>query len=166
MKNKHTPEPILPEATKRLISELEDYQEQTDYLCALAAEGWPVRVLTDATGLSRSAIHRRLRSENSTTGTPHPVPKFNHKLFGPGVKSKALTLNIPPADREKMHDLHQKAKNRTRWSEPTSEENIASQELDHMIRKYVQRKVSLTTIAKHIGVTRRAVAQRIEKFDV
>lgn len=166
MKNQHTPEPILPEATKRLLQET-NTQEQTELICALAAEGWPVRVLSDATGLSKATIHRRISgNKNQTPSSKHPVPPFNHKLYGHGVRAKKIVRNLTQADRAKIHDLQQQAKTKTRWSTPTSKENLASEELDRLVLKYVQRKVSLTVIAKHMGVTRRAVAQRIEKFDV
>lgn len=160
---------MLPEATKRLLLEQTNHSKQTEYICALAAEGWPVRVLSDATGLSKAAIHRKINKKENTADAAKsdlPVPPFNHMLYAPGVHGKILTRNITPDDRQRMKDLHEEAKKRTRWSTPTSKENIASEELDQLVLKYAQRKVSLTTIAKHLGVTRRAVAQRIEKFDV
>lgn len=175
MKSQHTPEPRLPDETNNLLASLnttdpDSQEELTKFICALAAEGWPPRTIAGASGLSRTAVSNRLYrnslSNDPKPNTEHKVPPFNKKLYAPGVRPKKLESNLTAEDRLKIRELHDKAKNKTRWSTPTSPENIASEELDQMILKYVRRKVSLSVISKHMGVTRRAVAQRIEKFKV
>lgn len=166
---------ILPEDTVKELKSLRESGPRPQFLANvyyLRKEGWPLRSIASPLGVSRSAV-RNWDLEGKELVTVHnittimkahaPLPVTAH-----GTKTKVVKIphDLNPTDRERIRTLAEVARNRTRWSEPNSKESKASDELEELIAKAVRRKVPVATIAKHMGVTRRAVAQRIEKIGV
>lgn len=166
----------LPEdAVKQLKDNRQSPQKAQFYAMVyhLREAGWPLRAIASPLGVSRSAARnwevqgRKLVEEDNITTSILPekwrVPATTH---GTGTRAVRIPRDLNAADKVRIKELADVARNRTRWSNDNSPEAKASRELEDMIRTYVRRKVPVSTIAKHMGVTRRAVAQRIERIGV
>lgn len=159
----------LPTSAVAELKELRgnDSQQFHELVFILRKEGWPLRAIAGPLGVSRSAVRNWETKIHTPVNRKLPVEyKLPPSTFGQGHKIVKIPHDLKEEDRVKIYLLAQEAKKKTRWSEPDSAEYKASQELEDLIVYYIRRKVPVATIARHMGVTRRAVAQRLEKINV
>lgn len=154
----------LPEEVVTQLKDLREAQDYTalhDFTATLRKQGWPLRAIATPLGVSRSAVRNWevAGTAEQKTDVPSP-PKTVH---GSKTRKVKIPRDVPQSDRDRLRSLAETARSRTRWSNANSPEYRASEELDSLVAKYAARKVPLATIARHMGVTRRAVAQRLEK---
>ena len=84
---------------------------------------------------------------------------------GSGVTFKKMKPDVPVDKRDELAEAAQLAKTVRRWTADNSPERRASDKLDEMLIEYVERrKVTPMQVARHAGVTRRAVVARLERI--
>lgn len=164
----------LPESEKTLLLELRQNPDQRglrERVTALRMSGWPLRAIGDAVGVSRMSVHVW---ESAVKENPDALKRASHitdtpslplTARGSGVSVKKMPVDVPEHDRERLAELSMKAKTVRRWSAEDSPERAASRELDELVIKYVERRnVKPMLVARHAGVTRRAIMARIERI--
>lgn len=164
----------LPESEKQRLLELRvntDQRGLRERAVALRNAGWPLRAIGEAVGVSRMSVHvwQSAVQENpdalKRVSQIHDVPNLPLTARGSGVTVKKMRIDVPPHDRERLAELAQQAKTVRRWSTPESSERKASDELDKLVVKYIEnRGVAPMTVARHAGVTRRAIMARLERI--
>jgi len=163
----------LPQETVDTLLDLKT-NNRTEFLLFvlnLRAANWPLRAIAEPFGVSRAAASlwvkqgQKLQSDGVAATLQLTVPPIPVTTYGQKYKPVKVTPNVKKSDVEYMRNLFSEAKKVTRWSDPSSPEKIAASKLEELILYYTQqRKVPVATIANHLGVTRRAIAQRIEKY--
>jgi hypothetical protein len=163
----------LPEDTAALLRRFRetDQAEFHALLLALKEKRWPYRAIGDAFGVTRAAV----RAWYVTAGQDpfnfaraevmvDHVPDLPPTARGSGVRAKRLIPDVPAEDQERIRDLTARAQVVKRWTPADSPAREAARELEELLFFYAkERHVPVVKLAKHAGVTRRAVAQRIEK---
>lgn len=165
----------LPEAEKQRLQQLRASEDQRPLhfrVLALRDRGWPLRAIGDAIGVSRMSIQvwetdsRKKPEHIAAAKTLKNVPTLPLDVRGSGVSAKKMKIDVPPHDRKRLRELAAQAKTVRRWSAPDAPERVASAELDKLVLKYVrERGVAPMTVARHAGVTRRAIMARLERLD-
>lgn len=162
----------LPEDTAQELKRLQGTDREK--MCGLVADlndaQWPLRTIAQALGVSRTSAlsyARQGRTQRSVDHTPaDSTPHTPIDAPGSGVKPARIYFNIPPSQRQEFIDLYALARTKTRWSNANSPEYKAATEFNSRLLTYKRRRIPLATIAKHLGVSRRAIAQRIENLEV
>jgi predicted regulator of amino acid metabolism with ACT domain len=164
----------LPESEKLRLATLRDNPDQRglhERAVALREAGWPLRAIGDAVGVSRMTVHVWQKSVQANPDAVNRVkniknvPHLPMDARGSGVTVRKMRVDVPPRDRERLKALAQEARTVRRWSAPDSPERKASDELDSLVQKYVEeRGVAPMSVARHAGVTRRAIMARLERI--
>mgnify|MGYP001608982921 CR=1 FL=1 len=165
----------LPADAARHLQELKAEEQEGRfhaYLLELREAGWPLRAIAEPLNVSRAAVmswQRKAEAEHLTrniTGRNPLVPVLPLSAHAQPYYAKKITPDIPKKDLPELLQLHRQAKKVTRWTSEDNEYRQAARQLEERILFYAnQRKGPVASIAKHLGVTRRAIAQRIEKHD-
>lgn len=160
------PAKLPTETAMRLIKAKEkDEVLFLSFILTLREADWPLRAIAEPFNVSRTAA---MKWETKAKG--HSEVSINPDLLlvtpeGYGVRRKRIIPDIPKADLKKLKELAIQAKGVTRWTPHTHPAKIAAIHLEKMILHYTQeRKVPVSVVARHLGVTPRAIAQRIEKY--
>lgn len=142
------------------------------YLLDLRDAGWPLRAIAEPLNVSRAAVMSWQKKANALhlTRDFNPnrtdIPALPMTAHAQPYQAKKIVPDIPKKDLPELIQLHRQAKKVTRWTPEDHPNRIASRKLEERILFYTnQRKVPVASIANHLGVTRRAIAQRIEKHD-
>lgn len=164
----------LPESEKQRLLELRNNPDQRglrERVVALRYAGWPLRAIGEAVNVSRMSVHvwQSMVEENpdavKRVEQIKDVPTLPMDARGSGVTVRKINIDVPQTDRERLKQLANKAKTVRRWSAEDSEERKASDELDKLVIKYVEKRgVKPMTVARHAGVTRRAIMARLERI--
>jgi len=161
----------LPEDTAETLRRVRDESttEFYAYVLALRAKRWPLRALGDVFGVTRVAAkawetRAKQSAEAVKLAEDLDVPNLPLNARGNGVKPRKLVPDVPQEDRQYIRDLANKAKDVRRWTPEDSEAREAAKKLEKLLYDYAYKKnVPVTRLAEHAGVSRRAVAQRLEK---
>jgi DNA-directed RNA polymerase specialized sigma24 family protein len=162
---------VLPVDTAANLKNARD-KSATDFqaaVIALRANNWPLRAIADVFDVTRVAAkawHERAlqNPEAVQLAKEFVVPSLPLSARGSQVKAVRLKPDVHPEDRERIRSLAVLASTVRRWTPQDSPERRAARELEALIKHYVDDlKVSPSTIAAHAGVSRRAIAQRLEK---
>lgn len=123
--------------------------------------GWSLNDIAIPLSVSKSTVGL-WKNKYIPNPNPNPtVPVKPQKI--PGTLKK-ITPDIPLKDQERIKELAELVKKRTRWSRKNAPEVLAARELETMIDLYiVQRGVSVARFAKVAGVSRKAIIQRMKK---
>lgn len=163
----------LPEDAANLLRELraEDRNEFHAFLLALREKRWPYRAIGDVFGVTRAAVKswcvqaakdpfNYTRAEVMLQHVPALPPTTRGSL----AKPRRLVADVPSDDQQRIFDLTAQARVVKRWTPENSPARDAARELEKLLHFYAkERKVPIARLARYAGVTRRAVAQRIEK---
>lgn len=161
----------LPEAAAKNLRDARE-RSQTEFfahIIALREERWPLRSIGDVFGVTRVAAKAWFtRAENNEDAVELAktlvVPRLPINTRGNGVKAVKIVPDVPSKDRTVIRNLADQAKNVRRWTPEDSPEREAALELEELLYHYHKnRNVPVTKLAEYAGVTRRAVAQRLEK---
>jgi hypothetical protein len=148
-----------------------DLAEFHAFLLALREKKWPYRAIGDVFGVTRAAVRswyiqaardpfNFARAEVMVEHVPDLPPTSRGSLARP----KRLVADVPADDQKKIQDLTAQARVVKRWTPANSPARQAAQELEELLHFYAsKRHVPISRLATYAGVTRRAVAQRIEK---
>lgn len=163
----------LPEETANKLRKFraEDKAEFHAFLLALRENKWPYRAIGDVFGVTRAAVRSwyvqagqdPFNFARAEAMVPQ-VPLLPPTTRGSTAKPKRLVPDVPEADRARISDLTEQARVVKRWTPQNHPSRQAAQELEELLFFYAhERGVSVSRLAEYAGVTRRAVAQRIEK---
>lgn len=163
----------LPEETAELLRQFraEDLNEFHAFLLALREKRWPYRAIGDVFGVTRAAVRAwyvqaakdPFNFSRAEVMLEH-VPPLPPTVRGSSAKPKRLVPDVPAEDQQRIFDLTAQARVVKRWTPEDSPSRTAARELEELLHFYAkERKVSIARLSKYAGVTRRAVAQRIEK---
>lgn len=161
----------LPADAARLLQEFKDTSRNDfySYLVALREKGWPLRALAEPLGVSRAAVlswEKETTTMTLTDMSRYPLPELPLDSHAQPFYPKKIVPDIPKKDVPELIQLQKQAKKVTRWTPEGHPTKLAAKELEEKILFYAnQRKVPVASIARHLGVTRRAIAQRIEKHE-
>ena len=164
---------VLPEETAALLREFRDTDrsEFNALLLALKEKNWPYRAIGDVFEVTRAAVlswyvqaaEDPFNFARAEVMVKH-VPDLPATTRGSKSRIKRLVPDVPAEDQAKIRDLTEQAKVVKRWTPENSPARAAALELEGMLYFYSsERHVPVVRLAKYAGVTRRAVAQRIEK---
>jgi hypothetical protein len=161
---------VLPEDTAQDLREAKENNPKQFYgmVYQLAEAGWPHRAIAEPFGVSRASAGNWLSKASQDTSeldlSYDKIPSVPVTTHGQNYRPKKIKPDVPQKDIELLRDLAAQAKQVTRWTAPNSPLRAASEKLEEKLVYYVEtRKVPVAVIARHLGVTRRAIAQRIEK---
>lgn len=163
----------LPDDISQILQNAKEQNEDKDLFLSLVARlrelGWPLRAIAEPFQVSRTTAKNWETSAKKVTLKPSSelpqLPAVPVISYGQEYRPQKIKPDITQKDLILMKNLAKSAKKVTRWSEPNSSERNASKQLEEKILYYVdQRKVNISVIARHLGVTRRSVSQRIEKY--
>lgn len=155
-----------------LVDELNDARDEDDrtelfaLVRALKDAGWTFGDIATPLGVTRSAVNQWHKAALRKDIAPATLPDAHLPVQDPVGIPKRIKPDVPPKDRNRLRDLTISARKNTRWSKPNSPERRASEELIRLLDLHInQRKVSVAAVARHAGVTRRAIMQRLERLE-
>jgi len=153
----------LPEETVTLLKELRstNADELHAFTKALNDAGWPLRTIATATGVGHSAVAAWKRKADFET--TYPIPVVPEKLLKTSTKPTKPKVEIPIEDQERITELSGMASMVRGRTPKDSPYRIAADELAELFYKYKTMGASYEVLATLAGVTRRSVAQRLEK---
>lgn len=154
-----------------LVEELLDTRDDENrarfYSLILGAKnaGYSFSEIAEPLEVSRSAANQWHKSALRAEVEPADIPKRVEPPHDPTGIPRKITPDVPPAQREHILNTANLARKNSRWSREDSPERKASYELERLITLHIkQRKVPVASFARHAGVTRRAIMQRVEKL--
>lgn len=149
----------LPAAEGERLLELRD-TNRTEFLrrvTALWHAGWPMRAIGEPLRSGRSTVRAWIVAaehlDYDDVKVERPVKQYVVRL----------RPDVPREELPKLLELAELARAVNRWLPADSEARRASAELDQRLSVYVQRGVTVQTLADRLGVTRRAIAARLER---
>jgi len=158
----------VPVLSDELIDRLKDLREtDRDAFYALVSElrtrKWPLRAVSEALGVSRSII-----AVWSRKGADFELPEIRELAEDvPELPSKVRpmysTYTLTDEQRDKLYALAREAANVRRFTDQNAPSRLAAAELEDLLHEHRDKGASLSDLADACGVSRRAVAQRLEK---
>lgn len=159
----------IPKELSDELNYVRNDKDRTSFLSLVRATkdaGYTYAEIAEPLNVSRSAVNQWYKSATakdipaSTTVAERPAP-----VQDPKGTPRKITPDVPPKEREHLLRTSQAARGNTRWSREDSPERQAAYELENLIRKHIiERNVPVAAFARHAGVTRRAIMQRLEKI--
>lgn len=130
---------------------------------ALVDSGWPLRAVGEPLGAGRSTVRSwKMAAADANMNDLADLPPVPGRARLHVVR---LRPDVPEEEREHLIELAQSARSVNRWTPADAPERKASQELNELLAKYVERGVPVRTLANRLGVTYRAVVARLERKD-
>lgn len=152
----------LPEETANELITLrkEDTEEFYAFIKGLTSAGWSLRSIANAIGVSFTSVQKwkTLAAQETTRAIPEVPQRFKATSSKP-VKPE---VHIPSSDKTRIQELIPQAamvRGRTPQDSPYRE---AARELEDILFKYKELDASYKTLSQIAGVSRRAIAQRLE----
>lgn len=154
--------PKLHESTVRKLKELRATDTAAFYLMvkSLRENKWPLRAIATPLGVSRSAVAdwETKASENA------PLPEAEEMTkVAKSLRPLYQKVDIPEDSAKTMYSLAREASKVRRYTDYASPSRLAARELETLLHFYKDQGASLSDLADVCGVTRRAIAQRLEK---
>lgn len=154
--------PTLSEPTVERLKALR-HDRPSDFLAmvrSLRLNNWPLRAIATPLGVSRSAVAQW----EAQIGPDAELPETETL---PRVEKKFRTLyekfEIPEDEAADLWDLAREASKVRRYTDYASPSRVAARKLETLLHYYHDQGASLAALAEACGVTRRAIAQRLEK---
>lgn len=158
----------LPALSEKTISTLQTLREaDTTKFHALVAhlrkEKWPLRAISEGLGVSRSivSVWEKKGQENyvDVYDLSEPMPKDLPRKLKPVYSSYTLS----DEQKDKLAELTEQASTVRRFTDVNAPSRQAASELEELLHNHREAGASLAELAQACGVSRRAVAQRLEK---
>lgn len=167
MKTTTTPKSRLPRLSSETVNQLKDLRDLDDkqpfyaLVVSLRRNRWPLRAIADALGVSRSIVN--IWETKLDERTKVPESEDLPEVINEQVKPIYMRYTLPIDDAVELGVLTQKASTVRRFTRADSESRRAAERLEDLLLEHRQRGASLQTLAVACSVSRRAVAQRLEK---
>lgn len=163
----------LPASEAEILRDLRERGETRQLhgrVLALRNQSWPLRAIADVIGVSRMSVQIWGRDavedpELVELAGTLDVPPLPDNARGSRVTGRKMKVDVPPKDRDRLKELAVSARQVRRWTPPNAPERVASHELDRRVLTYLNRGVTAMDIARAAGVTRRAIAARLERIE-
>lgn len=148
------------------------YSKQSFYLTivGLHKEGWSLQEIADSYSVSKSAAAAwerkglKICKENNIEAPLAPADALKPKIEKkPSKAPKKEVADFPIEEQQKIAQLAPMASRVSKNTPANSPSRKAANELVALLDYHSQRGVSLSRLANAAGVTRRAIAQRLEK---
>jgi hypothetical protein len=158
----------LPRLSRETVNQLKDLRDQDDkqpfyaLVVALRKNRWPLRAIADALGVSRSIVN--IWETKLDPRTPIPEAEDLPEVINEQVKPIYMRYTIDEDEAVKLAVLTQRASKVRRFTAPNSPARLAAKELEERLYHHRKAGASLNTLRVACGVSRRAVAQRLEKY--
>jgi hypothetical protein len=153
----------LPPEEGELLRQLRD-TDRPHFLVrvrALVDAGWPLRAVGEPFGAGRSTVRSwKMSASDSARVDMADLPPVPARTK---LKVVRMRPDVPEEERAHLVELSQAARNVNRWTPQDAPERKASQELNELLQRYVDRGVPVRTLANRLGVTYRAVVARLER---
>lgn len=163
------PENVLPElsaSTVRKLNELRAQEDKEDFylhIASLRRNSWPLRAIADPLGVSRSIVN--IWETKIDPLAPLPPVESLPKQISEQVKPIYSKYDLSPEDAQTLWDLAREASKVRRYTDQDSPSREAARELEDLLHFHKEKGASLNTLKNACGVSRRAIAQRLEKRD-
>lgn len=118
---------------------------------SLRLNNWPLSVLSDMMDLSKTTISRWEKKKTSSELPETPEYPKNR--------------SISEEDSRKLYSLAHKASRVRGMTPEKSPYRVAQKELEMLLLDFYHNGVTVSELARHCGVTRRAIYQRLEKYE-
>jgi lambda repressor-like predicted transcriptional regulator len=157
--------PELSDATVAQLKRLRDTDRPAfyEYVASLRKNKWPLRAISQPLGVSRSIV--QIWENKVAENTPLPVTEQLPKAIDDQVKPIYLRYELSDEESTRMYVLAREASKVRRFTDSDSPAREAALELEELLHYHKERGASLNTLKVACGVSRRAIAQRLEKRD-
>lgn len=118
---------------------------------SLRENNWPLSVISDMIGLSKTTVSRWEKKETS-----EPLPETPEY-----PKNRQVTSE----ESQRLSSLTKSASRVRGMTPEKSPYRIAQRELEELLVYLHENGVTVSELARHCGVTRRAIYQRLEKYE-
>lgn len=158
----------LPRLSRDTVNRLKDLRDQDDkqpfyaLVVSLRKNRWPLRAIAEALGVSRSIVN--IWETKLDERTPVPVAEDLPEVINEQVKPIYMRYTIPEDEAVELYLLTQKASRVRRFTAVDSPARKAAKELEERLYHHRKAGASLNNLRIACGVSRRAVAQRLEKY--
>lgn len=159
----------LPRLSRETVNQLKDLRDQEDrqpfyaLIVALRRNKWPLRAIAEALGVSRSIVNVWERKLDERT--PLPQTEDLPEVINEQVKPIYMRYILSEDDAVELAVLTEQASKVRRYTAPDAPSRKAAERLEELLHMHRSRGASLNTLRVACGVSRRAVAQRLEKFE-
>lgn len=164
-----SPDTELPTLSKETIQQLKsldlnpEKEEFYRYVASLRRNKWPLRAIAEPLGVSRSIVSIWEKKIDPVAKLPETeaLPEVISEQVRPIYSQYELT----PEESKQLWNLAREASKVRRFTDPDSPSRAAAKELEDLLHMHKERGASLNTLKTACGVSRRAIAQRLEKRD-
>lgn len=163
------PDNVLPELSPSTIQQLSQLRAKEDkedfylHVASLRKNSWPLRAIAEPLGVSRSIVN--IWETKIDPLATLPVTESLPKQISEQVKPIYSKYELTPEDSQTLWDLAREASKVRRYTDQDSPSREAARELEGLLHFHKERGASLNTLKNACGVSRRAIAQRLEKRD-
>lgn len=163
------PEHVLPElsaSTVQQLSALRSKEDKEDFylhVASLRKNSWPLRAIAEPLGVSRSIVNIWETKIDPLAEMPEtePLPQQISEQVKPIYSKYELTEE----QSQTLWDLAREASKVRRYTDPDAPSRESARELEKLLHMHKDNGASLNTLKNACGVSRRAIAQRLEKRD-
>jgi len=155
----------LPEKTASELVALRESDTDLFYVAikALTNEKWSLRAIAEAIGVSFTSVQKwKTLADPEHYAVTIDIPEVPQKLKASSSRPSKPEVSISTSDQNRIQELIPQAamvRGRTPQDSPYRE---AARELEDLLFKYKEQDVSYKTLSELAGVSRRAIAQRLE----
>lgn len=158
--------PALSDTTITTLKELRETDIDRFYalIAVLRAEKWPLRAISDSLGVSRSIVsvwERKGKNhpDDSVANLAEKMPEDLPEKLKPVYSSYELSEE----EQKRLAELAVEASSVRRYTDMNAPSRQAASELEDLLHFHREKGSSLADLARACKVSRRAVAQRLEK---
>lgn len=152
----------LPENTAQELITLRqsDIEEFYAFIKGLTDAGWSLRSIGEAIGTSFTSIQKW--KNMAAQETTHEIPEVPQRFKASSSKPVKPEVHISSSDQERILELIPQAAMVRGRTPKDSPYRAAAIELEDLLFKYKEQDVSYKRLSELAGVSRRAIAQRLE----
>lgn len=157
--------PELPEETVQMLKKLRNEEDRTpfhDHVASLRVNGWTLKSIADALHVSRSIVSIW---ESKSIKNPEDLPETIQLPTDIDERIRPIysRYELSTDQATELYVLTEKASKVRRYTKANDPAREAARELEDLLHKYKSEGASLNQLKNACGVSRRAIAQRLEK---
>jgi len=143
----------IEDEVSTLLKELyeQDREQFIALVKSLRLNNWPLSVISDMIGLSKTTVSRWEKKDTSV-----PLPE---------TPDYPRNRQVSEAESALLANLAKKASKVRGMTPEKSPYRVAQQQLEQLLLTLYEKGVTVSELARHCGVTRRAIYQRLEKYE-
>jgi predicted DNA-binding protein YlxM (UPF0122 family) len=153
------------------MNTMREHQNEQFYLNVLSLHlsGWSLQEIANSFSVSKSAVAnwekkgKKLSAQSTTLVSAIEIPQKDKAIVEPSKEPKTPVVDFPIEAQQKILKLAQVASKVSRNTPLDAPSRIAAAELEDILYFYKTAGVPYSKLAAAAGVTRRAIAQRLDK---